>query len=88
MPDHAHTPPDPPGHGIVFFVDKEKFESPSETLTPRQILQDYAKEDPAMTTLVEKHGTETIKYTDLDKPITLKNGMRFVVYHSTPTPVS
>lgn len=88
MPDHPHQPPAPPTHGIVFFVDQEKFTSPSETLTARQILVDYAEEDPTMTTLVEKHGSDTIKHTDLDKPIALKNGMHFVVFHNSPTSVS
>ncbi len=73
---------------VVFFVDQEKFESATETLTVRQILVDYAKEDPAATTLVEKQGNENIKHPNLDEVITLKNGMKFVVFHNTPTPVS
>lgn len=73
---------------IVFFVDREKFESPTDTLTVRQILVEYAKEDPATTTLVEKVGHDTVKHTDLDEVIHLKNGMKFVVFHNGPTPVS
>lgn len=88
MPDHPHTPPEPPDHDIHFFIDQEKFQSPAETLTARQILVDYAEEDPATTTLVEKHGNEQIKHTDLDAPIPLKQGMRFVVFHNSPTTVS
>ena len=87
MPDTPTPPPDPHDQ-IVFFVDQEKFVSPSPALTPRQILVEYAKEDPAATTLVEKHGSETTKYTDLDQPIPLKNGMKFIVFHNGPTPVS
>jgi hypothetical protein len=78
----------PEHHHIVFFVDQEKFESPTETLTVRRILVDYAKEDPATTTLVEKHGNEQIKHPNLDEVIKLKDGMKFVVFHNTPTPVS
>ena len=73
---------------FVFFVDQEKFESDTETLTVRQILVNFAKEDPATTTLVEKVGNETIKHTDLDEVIHLKDGMKFVVFHNGPTPVS
>lgn len=75
-------------HGIVFFVDQERFQSPTPTLTVRQILVEYGKEDPATTTLAEKREGEIIKYPNLDEIITLKNGMKFVVLHNTPTPVS
>lgn len=72
---------------IVFFVDQEKFEVDVDTLTVRQILE-LAKEDPTKTTLVEKDGHEIIKHPNLDEVITLKNGMKFVVFHNDPTPVS
>ncbi|MFT3693983.1 MAG: hypothetical protein QM831_12640 [Kofleriaceae bacterium] len=72
----------------IFFVDQEKFEVEVSTLTVRQILVDYAKEDAATTTLVEKHGNEIVKYKDLDAVVTLKNGMKFIVFHNEPTPVS
>lgn len=85
MPEPTH---DHDHQQIVFFVDQEKFRSPTPTLTARQILVDYAKEDPATTTLAEKHHGDPIKHTDLDKAIELKNGMKFIVFHNTPTPVS
>ena len=72
---------------IVFFVDQEKFEVEVASLTVQQILE-YAKEDPTKTTLVEKDGHEIIKHPILDEVITLKNGMKFVVFHNDPTPVS
>ena len=72
---------------IVFFVDQEKFEVDVDTLTVRQILE-LAKEDPTKTTLVEKDGHEIIKHPNLDEVITLKNGMKFIVFHNDPTPVS
>jgi hypothetical protein len=73
---------------FVFFVDQEKFESDHETVSVRQVLVEFAKEDAASTTLVERVGHETIKHTDLDEIIHLKNGMKFVVFHNSPTPVS
>jgi hypothetical protein len=84
----SENKPNPPGHDIVFFVDQEKFESPTPTLTVRQILVDYAKDDPNTSTLVEKDGDKTTKLTDLNQVIALKNGMKFVVFHNTPTSVS
>ncbi len=54
----------------------------------RQILVEYAKEDPATTTLAEKRDGAIIKHPNLDEVITLKDGMKFVVLHNTPTPVS
>lgn len=73
---------------IVFFIDKQKFETDQPNQTPRTLLRDFAGEDPEQTTLVLKHGNELHKYTNLDEPIILKNGMHFVVFHNTPTPVS
>ena len=75
-------------HEIDFSVDKEKFTSPTDQLTPRQILVEYAKEDPATTTLVHKHGNDLVEYKDLDTLITIVNHMKFVVFHQKPTPVS
>lgn len=74
-------------HEIVFFVDKQQFKTEQSQLTVRTILQ-MAKEDPAQTTLVLKHGNDQTKYTNLDEIISLQNGMKFVVFHNTPTTVS
>ncbi len=73
---------------VVFFIDKEKFTSPTSLLTPRTILAEYAKENPAETTLVRKDGAETKKLTDLDTPIEVKDGTKFTVLHNGPTTVS
>jgi hypothetical protein len=73
---------------IVFFIDKQKFETDQERLTVRALLVDFAKEDPSETTLVLKKGNELKKLTDLDEVIEMKNGMHFLIYHNTPTPVS
>jgi hypothetical protein len=73
---------------VVFFIDKEQFTSDTSMLTPRTILTEYAKEDPAQTTLVRKDGSTTEKLTDLDTPIEVKNGTKFTVLHNGPTTVS
>jgi hypothetical protein len=78
----------PKKHKVVFFIDKEKFESETADLTVRNLLVDFAKEDPNQTTLASKHGNELHKYTNLDEVIHIENGMKFVVLHNTPTPVS
>jgi hypothetical protein len=73
---------------VVFFIDKEKFTSETSLLTPRTILTEYAKENPAETTLVRKDGSGTEKLTDLDTPIEVKDGTKFTVLHNGPTTVS
>lgn len=73
---------------IVFFIDKPKYETDQDRLTVRSLLEDFAKEDPSQTTLALKDGNEIKKYTNLDEIVEMKNGMHFVVYHNTPTPVS
>lgn len=72
----------------VFFIDNEKFETNQATLTVRTLLVDYAKEDPTQTTLALHHGNDIKKYTNLDEPVAMKNGMKFIVFHNTPTSVS
>ena len=72
----------------VFFIDKEKFETDQERISVRTLLVDYAKEDPNKTTLVLKKGSELSKLTNLDELIEMKDGMKFLVYHNDPTPVS
>ena len=72
----------------VFFIDKEKFEVEVEELTVKQLLEDYAKEDTSKTTLGLKDGNAIEKFTDLARKIPLKDGMKFVVFHNEPTPVS
>lgn len=75
-------------HQVVFFIDKQQFKSDIAELSVRNLLVDFAKEDPAQTTLALKHGNELTKYTNLDQVIHIENGMKFVVLHNTPTPVS
>jgi hypothetical protein len=74
--------------GVVFFIDKQQFRSEKADLSVRTLLVDFAGEDPTQTTLAAKRGNELHKYTDLDEIIHIENGMKFVVLHNTPTPVS
>lgn len=81
--------PQPSGQQhVVFFIDKAKFEADTNMLTPREILRDYAKEDPAQTTLAQVVGREKQKLENLDTPIEVKDGTHFTVLHNGPTPVS
>lgn len=54
----------------------------------RQLIVDFAKENPATTILGFKEGNQTKKFTNLDEVIRLKDGMHFVLFHTEPTPVS
>jgi hypothetical protein len=73
---------------IVYFIDKEKFETDHAQLSVRFLLVEQAKEDPSSTTLALKEGNSIHKYTNLDEMVPMKNGMKFVVFHNEPTPVS
>ncbi len=73
---------------IVFFIDKEKFETDQKQLSVRTLLVEYAKENPDSTTLALKDGKDYKKFTNLNEIIKMKNGMKFVVFHNEPTPVS
>ena len=73
---------------IVFFIDAEKFETGKKELSVRTLLVDFAKEDPTVTTLALRDGRQIIKYTDLEQKVKMKNGMKFIVFHNDPTPVS
>jgi hypothetical protein len=73
---------------IVFFIDKEQFKTEQPALTVRELLEGFAHENPDETTLVLQKGNELTKFTDLNQSIPLHNGMKFVVFHNGPTPVS
>lgn len=72
---------------VVIFIDQQQFKVDDREYSPRELLT-LAGDDPNETTLVQKHGNDLEKLTDLDKPIRLKNGAHFVVFHNSPTPVS
>lgn len=72
----------------VFFIDAEKFETDKDELSVRTLLVEYAKEDPTKTTLALRDGRELIKFTDVEQLIKMRDGMKFIVFHNDPTPVS
>jgi hypothetical protein len=72
----------------VFFIDQQKFEAAEPYLTVRNLLVDYAKEDPTQTVLRLKDGKDLKRLENLDEVIELKPGMHFIVFHEGPTPVS
>lgn len=73
---------------IKFFIDKEHFETEQRELSVKVLLVEYAKEDPEAATLALKKGNDYEKFTRLDELIPMQNGMKFVVFHNEPTPVS
>ena len=72
---------------ITFFIDKQKFEVEVDQITVDELFK-LAEEDPKVSTLALKHGNEVHKYTDINEVVSLENGMRFVIFHNEPTPVS
>lgn len=73
---------------IVFFIDKQQFKTELSEVSVKNLLIDFAEEDPAETTLALKLGNDLPKYEDNEQLITLENGMRFIVFHDGPTTVS
>jgi hypothetical protein len=73
---------------IIFFIDKQEFKTNEHHFTVRILLVDFAKEDPTQTTLARREGNTLAKYTNLDEVVHIRNGMKFVVLHNGPTPVS
>jgi hypothetical protein len=74
-------------HEITIWIDKQKFEIQTHELTVAKLLE-LAGDDPQQTTLELKEGNKLEEFTDPNKVLCLKNGMRFVVFHKEPTPVS
>jgi hypothetical protein len=73
---------------FVFFVGAKKYETETSHLTPREILEQFAKVSPDTNTLALKRQGGFDEFTELDKPIEMKNGMHFVLFDKTPTTVS
>lgn len=71
----------------VFFIDQQQFKLERDEMKVRELLI-LASEDPTQTTLALLHGNRQDKLTDLDQTIELKNGMKFAIFHNTPTTVS
>ena len=72
---------------IQIFIDQQKFQLEARPYTAGELLK-LAGDDPAETTLAVKHDHGIEKLADLDKPISIKDGEHFVVFHNKPTPVS
>lgn len=72
---------------VVYFVDGEKQETHQEELTPRQILVN-AGFKPEETKLSIVKGKERIPLPNLDEPVKIHEGEKFVTAHCGQTPVS
>jgi len=72
---------------VVIFIDMHQVKLDVESIKVAELYQ-LAEENPSETTLAVKHGNDLKKLTDLEEVIELKNGMKFVVLHNAPTPVS
>ena len=82
--------PEDHGHVIHFTVDGEPCETKEKELTPNQIIKRFAGKDPATHYLMQiVHGHEPISYQGKgEDPIRLREGMKFQVMSTGPTPVS
>lgn len=70
-------------------VDGEPVVATREYMTPNEIISELAGKDPSANYLVQIHGNQQDSYKDTpNTPIQLKNGMRFQVISTGPTPVS
>lgn len=74
MPQEKHEDKSQKPEKIVYFVDKEKFETDQTQLSVRFLLVEKAKEDPTSTTLTLKEGNDTHKFTNLDEMVPMKTG--------------
>lgn len=71
----------------VFFVGKQKIETEAVALTVGEILQ-LASADSNKKMLALKSGNDHVEYEDLNHVIHLKDGLHFVLFEKSPTPVS
>ncbi|MES2228961.1 MAG: hypothetical protein V4540_14505 [Pseudomonadota bacterium] len=89
---HGHLHHDPhPDHvpAIHFMVDGEPYDTRAAELTPDEIIREFAGQDPGSHYLVQIQGHERISFQDKgDQPIRMKDGLRFQVISTGPTPVS
>lgn len=72
---------------IVIFIEKVRFEVTVTSLTARELLRDYAKEEADETSLLYKHAGEQQTFSG-DTVVPLSSGMHFSVLHNGPTTVS
>lgn len=80
---------EPHPHAIAFTIDGDPYSTSDRVLTPRQILTDYAKVDPASHYLIQVEGREQMSYeTQPDEPIHMHEHQTFITAAVGPTPVS
>jgi hypothetical protein len=71
------------------FVDGEKYDATKAVMTANEIIAEFGMKDPATNYLVLLHGNDPISFKgEGEKPIELKNGMKFQIVSLGPTPVS
>lgn len=75
-------------HDLNIFINQKKHEVTRTEMTPREILETLAHENVQEVVLASKDQGQLTKYTNLDEPIPLRNGLHFVVMHLGPTSVS
>jgi Multiubiquitin len=74
---------------FTIIVDGESYEPAARTMTPNQIIIQAAHKEPATHHLVQITKSDRISYQGKgDDPIRLRDGMRFQVISTGPTPVS
>ncbi len=70
-------------------VDGEPVVAMREFMTPNEIISELGKKDPSTNYLAQIHGNQQESYKETpNTPIEFKNGMRFQVISTGPTPVS
>jgi hypothetical protein len=77
-----------PEKEIVFFIDKKQHKTVQLGWTVKELLEQFAKVDPARNTIALRHGNDFKEYSELGESISLENGMHFVIFDNSPTPVS
>lgn len=75
---------------VQFRVDGERYTTEEETLTANEIIRDFAKLDPSTHYLVQINGPhERVSYEGRgEASIRMRDGLRFQVIATGPTPVS
>ena len=71
-----------------FFIERKEYFSPSQELTVRQILVDFAKVSPETKSLAKKIPGGVYTYTNLDEKVVLKDCPHFTLFDNTSTNVS
>jgi hypothetical protein len=74
---------------VKIFVDGEPYEAPKRRMTPDEIIKNATGKNPAENYLVQITGGHRDSYQGKGEiPIRLRDGMKFQVIYTGPTPVS